>query len=105
MFGSVTSAVIDRQLSFSGLIVSNTRANQLVKTVYYLNAIVVLVGLGYTTQAQKDGKYRCNTIDVMFDEVIWESVQARDGRNEDRLLMYSYFNGLYKGEVLAVCKL
>ncbi len=37
----------DRRLSYRGLIAGKTRVNLLVKTVYFLNAIIMLVGLGY----------------------------------------------------------
>ena len=37
----------DRRLSYSGLIASKSRANFLVKVVYFLNAIIIFVGLGY----------------------------------------------------------
>ena len=39
----------DRRLSFSGLIASKSRANVLVKLVYFLNAIIIFVGLGFIT--------------------------------------------------------
>ena len=37
----------DRRLSYSGLIASKSRVNFLVKVVYFLNAIIIFVGLGY----------------------------------------------------------
>ena len=37
----------DRRLSYRGLIAGKTRTNLIVKNVYFLNAIIMLVGLGY----------------------------------------------------------
>ena len=37
----------DRRLSHSGLIASKSRANVLVKAIYFLNAIVIFVGLAF----------------------------------------------------------
>lgn len=95
---SMTERMTDRRLSFSGLIASNNRVNHFVRLIYFLNAAIILGALGYIAQIQKNGDYRCNTINVLFDEVIWENahVQLPDGSIEERLLMYSYFNGIYK---------
>lgn len=117
----------ERSLSASGLIASNHRTNlvssplfrqcvlialaraqlantvlyfdQIVRFVYFLNAAVVLIGLGIITVAQKQGRFRCNTVTVLFSEEIWQDahVLLDDGSIEDRLLIYSYFNGNYKG--------
>ena len=94
--GSATS-VNERRLSFSGLIASNNRYNHFVRFIYFLNAAIILVGMGYITEAQKSGKYRARLINVIFDEVIWENAYVQLGdRMEQRLLVYSYFNGIYK---------
>ena len=99
-----SGSVSDRRLSSSGLIVSNNRVNHLVRFVYFLNAAIVLAGLGYITVTQKDGYYRCNRISVLFDEEIWEDayVRLRDGSIKERLLIYSSFNGIFEGEVLLI---
>ena len=92
-----------RRLSFSGMIASNNRVNQFVRLVYFLNAALVLIGLGYITHTQKNGNYRARSVNVLFEEVIWEdaNVLLDDGSIEQRLLIYSYFNGIYKGEILS----
>lgn len=97
-----TASIAERRLSFSGLIASNNRVNHLVRFVYFLNAAILLVGLGYITGTQKNGRYRCGTINVLFDEEIWEHAHVKlpDGSTENRLLIYSYFNGIYEGETL-----
>lgn len=90
----------DRRLSFSGMIASNNRVNHIVRFVYFLNAAIILAGLGYITAIQKNGLYRCNSISVVFDEEIWEKalVKLPDGNSETRLLIYSNFNGVYNGK-------
>lgn len=98
--GSVnTRTESERRLSSSGLIVSNNRVNRFVRLVYFLNAAIVLIGLGIITRGQKAGDYRSRRISVIFDEEIWESAPVRleDGSTEDRLLVYSSFNGVYQG--------
>ena len=106
MFGNTASVtergLADRRLSFSGLIVSNNRVNHIVRVIYFLNAAIVLGGLGYITVTQKDGHYRSNSISVLFDEEIWEQAHVRlpGDSIEQRLLIYPHFNGIYKGEFL-----
>ena len=103
--GSTASVVNERRLSFSGMIASNNRVNHIVRSIYFLNALIILVGLGYITQNQQMGRYRPSAIEVLFDEVIWEdaNVLLDDGSIEQRLLIYSYFNGIYRGEILVDC--
>jgi len=96
----VTESASERRLSFSGLIASNNRVNHLVRFVYFLNATIVLVGLGIIANNQDHGEYRCKRVTVLFDEEIWEKAYVRvpDGNFEKRLLIYSYFNGIYQEE-------
>lgn len=97
---SHTDAATDRRLSFSGLIASNNRVNSIVRIIYLFNAAILLCGLAILSAMQYNGRYRCRTINVAFGEQIWEEahVMFDDGSIEERLLIYSYFNGLYKGE-------
>ena len=99
--GARTSSATDRRLSFSGLIASNNRVNSIVRIIYLFNAAILLCGLAVLSAMQYNGRYRCRTINVAFGEQIWEEahVMFDDGSIEERLLIYSYFNGLYKGEV------
>ena len=71
----------------------------MVKFVYFLNVAIILAGLGYITQKQNDGSFRAGRIQVLFDEVIWEDADVlleNEIEPEQRLLIYSYFNGVYK---------
>ena len=90
----------ERRLSTSGLIASNNRVNHFVRLIYFLNAAIVLIGLGYITQMQQHGGYRTKSIRVLFGEEIWENanVQLKNGSVEQRLLIYPYFNGIYNGK-------
>ena len=91
---------VSRRLSLSGLIASNNRVNHLVRFIYFLNAAIVLAGLGIITAMQGQGEYRCKTISVQFDEVVWEHANVRlpdDTIGDPRLLIYSYFSGVYQG--------
>lgn len=98
--GGSRSSLNERRLSSSGLIASNKRTNIIVRFIYFLNSAIVIAGLIYITVAQKSGAYRCKTVTVLFDEEYWKNayVMLDDGSVEERLLMYSYFNGIYKGE-------
>lgn len=91
---------VERRLSTSGLIASNNRVNHFVRLIYFLNAAIVLIGLGYITQMQQNGGYRTKSIRVLFGEEIWENanVQLENGSVEQRLLIYPYFNGIYNGK-------
>ena len=74
--GSTASVVNERRLSFSGMIASNNRVNHIVRSIYFLNALIILVGLGYITQNQRMGRYRPSAIEVLFDEVILEDANV-----------------------------
>jgi len=88
----------EQRLSSSGLIVSNIWTNHVVRFVYFLNAAIVLGGLGYITSRQKEGQYRCKKITALFHEETWEDayVKLDDGSIKKRLLIYSDFNGIYR---------
>ena len=99
VFQSTTSgSVNERRLSFTGLIASNNRVNYLIRFIYFFNVAVVLIGLGYITRVQDNGAYRAGTIQVQFEEV-WEDANVvLESGIEQRLLIYPFFNGVYKEE-------
>ena len=95
-------SLTERRLSFSGLIASNNRVNHLVRFVYFFNATALLIWMLFIAVSQDNGHYRCNTISVLFDEEIWENAYVKLGNgiiDKERLLIYSHFNGVYKGNV------
>ena len=93
------SSASERRLAFLGMIAHNNRVNRVVRLMYFLNSAIVLAGLGYITAKQNKGQYRCKTISIVFDEEIWEDafVRLADGRYDEKLLIYTHFNGIYKG--------
>ena len=108
--GSMTSVTGQRRLSrgslsAAGLLVSNSRSNNFARFMYFLNGIVLLAGLTYISVKQGHGGYRCKTISVSFNEEVWEgaTVMNEDGSIEERLLIYPYFNGVYKEEGRCEC--
>ena len=102
LFESRSAINEERRLSSSGLIASNNLTNLIIRLIYFLNAAIILFGLAYITTNQANGRYRCSKITVLFDdEIYWENaiVRHHDGSIEERLLMYPYFNGIYRGEL------
>ena len=92
------SLQIERGASLVGLMASNNRANRFFRFVYFLNAAIVIGGLAYITVSQEKGQYRCKALTISFDEEIWEKAVTKidNESTEERLLIYSYFNGIYK---------
>lgn len=68
---------------------------RLVRFVYFINIVTGFGVLTYVTLKQRQGAYRCNSVLVEFGDAVWE--QANVG-GEDRLLIYSHFNGIYEEE-------
>ena len=64
-------------VGYPSLIASNNRVNHIVRSIYFLNALIILVGgLGYITQNQRMGRYRPSAIKILFDEVILEDANV-----------------------------
>ena len=70
------SSFEERRLSTSGLIASNKWTNHFARFIYFINAAIILAGLGYITVKQSQGQYRCSTVTVLFDEEIWENAHV-----------------------------
>ncbi|KAL7544328.1 hypothetical protein ACHAWF_007712 [Thalassiosira exigua] len=82
---------------------SKSCAHRLARTVYFLNAIVLLAGMASISYNQHRGVYRCKTLTIEFDEKIWEDALVtveEDGFDEPWHLVYSYFNGIYEEDGL-----
>lgn len=70
-----------------------------VRVLYFLNLLVGYIGLTYLTVRQSHGDYRCQRFRVRFGDEIWENAHVNVGQEmEDRLLIYSHFNGIYEEE-------
>mmetsp|Transcript_19848 Transcript_19848/g.33804 ORF Transcript_19848/g.33804 Transcript_19848/m.33804 type:complete len:668 (-) Transcript_19848:2283-4286(-) len=68
------------------------------KGVYFFNLFGLLAGLVVVTVRQKAGHYTCKEITAKMPDRLWEDAHVKwpDGRNEDMILNYPYFNGVYK---------
>eukprot|EP00804_Cyclotella_cryptica_P028546 CCRYP_014805-RA/>CCRYP_014805-RA protein AED:0.07 eAED:0.07 QI:185/0.75/0.88/1/1/0.88/9/2294/790 len=99
LFGDSQRSV-SRGILSSGSLISNSRSNYSARFIYFLNAIVLLVGLTYISIMQSQGEYRCRRLNVSFNEEIWKtaSIALPDGSTGTMLLVYPYFNGIYAAE-------
>ena len=85
----------------NGGLASKSWIYRIARGMYYLNAIVLLSGVVVISSKQLDGDYRCRKMMVTFEEVIWEEANVILPNNtEARLLIYSWFNGIYEEEGL-----
>ena len=94
LFGDNQKSVHKNILS-SGTMISNSRSNNIARTLYYLNGVILLSGLTYLSVMQSQGKYRCRRVDVSFSEEIWERAKIT-GSDDTKLLVYPFFNGVYE---------
>ena len=70
-----------------------------VRVFYFLILCLGYAGLTFLTLRQANGNYRCKRFRVRFGDEIWESAHIdKGGETEDRLLIYSHFNGIYEEE-------
>jgi len=69
-----------------------------IRVIYYMNMAAMIAMLLYVNLTQNVGAYRCRSLSVTFGDEVWEgAVVVRDGMDpEDRLLIYSHFNGIYR---------
>lgn len=94
LFGANQKSV-HRDILRSGSMISNSRSNNIARSLYYLNGVILLSGLIYLSVNQSRGFYRCRRIDVSFSEHVWEKANLA-GSDETRLLVFPYFNGIYQ---------
>ncbi|KAL7538240.1 hypothetical protein ACHAWF_009741 [Thalassiosira exigua] len=71
-----------------------------VKIIFVLNYLLLLAGLTTVALMQRNGDFLCGSIDVNFGDAVWEHawVEITPGEHEQRALVYSNFNGVYKKE-------
>mmetsp|Transcript_33482 Transcript_33482/g.61658 ORF Transcript_33482/g.61658 Transcript_33482/m.61658 type:complete len:435 (-) Transcript_33482:113-1417(-) len=69
-----------------------------VKFVYIFNLLLSYAGLTAIGIMQRAGTFQCKSVTVTFGQDIWENawVETSPGRTENMVLVYSYFNGVYK---------
>lgn len=73
----------------------------ILKAAYFINLGCLLTGTIILGKNQRDGKYRCKSVLVMFGDQVWENAyvtNSTDPSQSPRIetLVYSYFNGVYK---------
>jgi len=70
------------------------------KAVYFLNLCAMVAGMCFVTIKQADGVYQCQEISARLPDNVWERglVMWPDGRIEEMILNYPYFNGVYRQE-------
>mmetsp|Transcript_20106 Transcript_20106/g.36329 ORF Transcript_20106/g.36329 Transcript_20106/m.36329 type:complete len:387 (-) Transcript_20106:335-1495(-) len=61
--------------------------------VYIFNLIILMGGLTAIALMQRNGHFQCESVTITFGEDIWENAWVQ---NENMVLVYSYFNGVYK---------
>jgi len=89
------------QLEFKKSKLGKSRTISLfLKAVYFLNLCAMVAGMCFVTIKQADGVYQCQEITARFPDNIWEGgiVMWPDGRVEEMILNYPYFNGVYRQE-------
>eukprot|EP00580_Thalassiosira_gravida_P005882 CAMPEP_0201654886 /NCGR_PEP_ID=MMETSP0493-20130528/45732_1 /ASSEMBLY_ACC=CAM_ASM_000838 /TAXON_ID=420259 /ORGANISM="Thalassiosira gravida, Strain GMp14c1" /LENGTH=425 /DNA_ID=CAMNT_0048131459 /DNA_START=779 /DNA_END=2056 /DNA_ORIENTATION=- len=69
-----------------------------VKVVFGFNFLLFLGGMTSVSYLQEVGRFQCGDVTVTFGEDIWENawVVGVDGELTNLVLVYSYFNGVYK---------
>jgi len=67
--------------------------------VYVVNLCALLSGMVFVSVNQGNGEYQCKSITAKFREDIWREATVKVSEDEEeyeeRVLMYSYFNGIY----------
>jgi hypothetical protein len=76
--------------------------NRFVRLMYFFNAGVMITLLCVIMTKQNQGAYRCKSFSVQFGDNTWDEswIELENGGLEQRLLVYSHFNGVYIGEIL-----
>jgi len=79
------------------------RLSIFLKAIYFLNLCAMFVVMGIVTARQIRGYYQQSSITVDFGNVVWERAWVRvpsrlpsSGQYEERSLVYSQFNGVYR---------
>ena len=69
-----------------------------IKFVYLINLVIVYAGLIFVTVQQKNGTLMCQSIEVTFDNTMWEGAWYTPDHEtyQTRNLEYAFFNGVYR---------
>eukprot|EP00984_Skeletonema_dohrnii_P011244 scaffold4470_cov99-Skeletonema_dohrnii-CCMP3373.AAC.5 len=63
--------------------------------VYLFNLCWLLAGMIYVSVKQSRGDFQCKSITVKFREDIWREATLDSNPEDKRVLVYSFFNGVY----------
>eukprot|EP00804_Cyclotella_cryptica_P027027 CCRYP_013672-RA/>CCRYP_013672-RA protein AED:0.17 eAED:0.19 QI:0/0.8/0.63/1/0.8/0.54/11/835/482 len=76
---------------------SRKKMSVFLKSLYVLNLSSMVGGMFWVTYQQMSGSLHCNSVFVTFPEDVWQDalVETPSGEIEHKVLMYSYFNGVY----------
>ncbi|KAL7483355.1 hypothetical protein ACHAW6_009005 [Cyclotella cf. meneghiniana] len=66
------------------------------KTVYFFNLLVFFTLLSALTVRQEQGYFNCKSITVTFGNDIWEEAVVTTMKDNETMLVYSFFNGVYQ---------
>ncbi|KAL7517087.1 hypothetical protein ACHAWX_002040 [Stephanocyclus meneghinianus] len=77
---------------------SRKKMSVFLKSLYVLNLSGMLSGMFWVSYQQMSGSLHCNSVFVTFAEDIWQDaiVKTPSGEIENKVLIYSYFNGVYR---------
>jgi len=80
------------------------RMRVFLKGLYFVNLAVFLAVMIIVSVRQTNGKYQCESITIRFGDEVWEKAYVQwpesssmftPGSIEERVLVYSFFNGVY----------
>ena len=72
------------------------RFSYCLKALYFFNLIVLLCLLTVISVRQSQGYYNSKSVTVTFGNHIWEDAVVIDEKGYETMLVYSFFNGVYK---------
>ncbi|KAL7552008.1 hypothetical protein ACHAWF_015220 [Thalassiosira exigua] len=70
--------------------------NFFLKALYFINMCTLLAGMAWITVEQERGNFHAKSITVTFGEQVWnDAIVTTTEGEETRVLLFSYFNGIY----------
>ena len=66
------------------------------KSMYFINLSVFLILMIGVSIGQDNGRYSCPEVTVNLGNLIWEDAVMTNHEHETHMLVYSYFNGVYR---------
>ena len=66
------------------------------KSMYFINLSIFLILMIGVSIGQDNGRYSCPEVTVNLGNLIWEDAVMTNHEHETQMLVYSYFNGVYR---------